>query len=117
MANARRIEKINILIREVVSAILYRDLSSPEGIMVTVTRVETSEDIHYATIFISVFGGEEDQEKNIITELSRSAGLIQHQLNRKLRMRPVPKITFAIDREEKRRERIEKLLSDEAGNR
>ena len=117
MANARRIEKINILIREVVSAILSRDFSPPAGVMVTVTRVETSEDIHYATIFISVFGGEEDQEKNIITELSRSAGLIQHQLNRKLRMRPVPKITFDIDEKEKRRERIEKLLSDESNTR
>ena len=37
---------------------------------------------------------------------------IQQILNKKIRMRPVPKIRFEIDQEEFRREQVEKSISD-----
>ena len=113
MANARRVEKINVLTREVVAEILERDLQFPEGVLVTVTGAEVSEDLYYADVFVSTLGGTAAQEKEVINELHKSTGYVQRELNRKLRMRPVPKITFSIDQGEKRRERIEKLLSED----
>ncbi len=110
MANARRIEKIQILCREIIAEILERELQFPESALVTVTRVETSEDLYYARVFVSVFSPDLEDEKAILGELLRSTPRIQHELNRRLRMRPVPKIAFEIDQDEKRRERIEKLL-------
>lgn len=112
MASARRIEKINILLREVVAAILERDVPFPPGVLVTVTRVEATDDLYYAAAYVSVLGPEE-AEREVLAKLERETGSVQHVLNRKLRMRPVPKISFAVDQQEKRRERIEKLLSDQ----
>jgi len=112
LASPRRIEKVNVLIREVIALILSRDVHFPEGALVTVTRISTSEDLYYAAVFISVLAGDETKEKEVLDQLRRSAGEIQHELNKRLRMRPVPRITFAIDEEEKRRERVEKLLSE-----
>lgn len=114
MAQERRIQRLEVLLREIISGILVRELHFPEGALVTVTRAEISEDLFHADVFISVLGSVE-QEKDVLGVLARSAGEIQHILNRKLRMRPVPRITFAIDQDEKRRERVEKLLSEGEG--
>lgn len=114
MASALRLERINVLLREVVANTIERELQFPEDILVTVTRTQLSEDVHYATIFISVLGGGATSESDAIVELNRTIGSIQHEVNRKLRMRPVPRISFAIDSEEKRRERVEELLARDA---
>ena len=110
MANARRIEKVNILLRELIAEILKRELQFPDGVLVTVTRVVTSQDMHYADVLISVLGADSEEE-SILAELTRNVGEVQHLMNRRVRMRPVPRITFKIDREEKKRERIEKILA------
>lgn len=102
---------MEVLIREEIAGILEREFTAPEGAMVTVTRVRTSPDLYYATVFISVFGAPVE-EAAVVKELTGLTGNIQHRLNRILRMRPVPKIHFEIDQDEKRRERVEKLLNE-----
>lgn len=114
MADPRRIEKVNVLIREVIAAILMREIQPLEGTLITVTRVAVSHDLYYATVFISVLGGDATIEDATFEELKKRTGTVQHHLNRALRMRPVPKITFAIDIDEQRRERVEKLLGERA---
>jgi ribosome-binding factor A len=106
------VEKVSNLVREIVAGIISRDVQMPAGALVTVTRVEASDDLYSARVYVSVFAADPAVEKTVIKELSRATGKVQHQLNRQLRMRPVPRISFAIDENEKRRERIEKLLSD-----
>ena len=116
MADARRVEKVNVLIREVIAGIIAREVSFPEGTLVTVTRVAASHDLYYATVFVSVLGGGAEAAVLAFTELEKETGAVQHLLNRALRMRPVPKITFAIDVEEKRRERVERILGEQTSD-
>ena len=104
-----RLKRINDLLREELSKILDRELEFPENSMVTVTRVETSPDGHYAPVFLSALGAE---KKTILEILEKKVYNIQQLLNRRLRMRPVPKISFAIDEGEERRENIERSLSE-----
>lgn len=110
MASARRVEQINILLRELIAEILERELQFPEGSLVTVTRVSSSEDLQYADVFVSVLGAQAE-EQAVLEELTRNVGNVQHLVNRKARMRPVPRITFKIDEDEKRRERVEEILA------
>ena len=112
MASPRRIEQVENLLREVIAEIVARDVPFAEGTLVTITRVETSDDLYYGRVFVSILAPSQDAESTAFAELMKSTSAIQHALNRKLRMRPVPRITFAIDEQEKRRERIEKLLAD-----
>lgn len=115
MASGRRVEQVENLLREVVAGILLRDFPSPAGTMVTITRAAVSPDLFHATIYISVLAQDAVGEGQVLEDLTRAAGEIQFTLNRKLRMRPVPRITFALDQNEKRRERIEKLLGEDKG--
>ena len=116
MASRRRVEQVENLLREVIADILLRDFPPPAGTMVTLTRTAVTADLFHATIYISVLAQDAAEESHVFEELTRAAGEIQFTLNRKLRMRPVPRITFAIDQGEKRRERIEKLLGEDKGD-
>ncbi len=109
MASERRLAKLNNLLREELSKILDREIEFPEGSLITVTRAQTSPDARYAGIFISILGKE---EKKILEILSKNVYNIQQILNRRLKMRPVPKINFEIDEEELRREKVEKSLGE-----
>ena len=107
----RRIEQVNDLIRGELGKIIDRDIDLPDRSLLTITRVITSPDLHYADVFLSVMPHTNEAESLEI--LSRRIGGIQHSLNRKLRIRPVPRIKFVLDVEQKRADRIEKLLARE----
>ena len=98
-----------MLLRDELGKIIDREIEFVETALVTITRVITSSDIRYATIFLSVLNG---NEKDVLETLLKNIYHIQQQLNRALRMRPVPKIRFAIDEEEIRRESVEKSLAE-----
>ena len=109
MASERRVRKLAGTLREEVAAILEREIEFPDGALVTVTRIAVSPDARYAAAYLTVFGG---KEKEILEILKKNVYHIQQLVNRRLRMRPVPKIRFAIDEEEIRREGIEKSLAE-----
>jgi len=109
MASPRRIEKIQGLLKEEIAKILDHEIEWPEGTMVTVTRVVLSSDVHYATVMVSVWGRELE---HVMKMLQRTIPSLQRILNRKVRMRPVPKIRFMLDEGEARRESIEQSLAE-----
>ena len=109
MASLRRIEKLNILLQEEVAKILEEEVEFPEGNLVTVTRASISDDVYYGTVFISILG---KNSQKFLEKLEKNTRHIQQLLNRRLRIRPVPKIRFAIDEGELKREIVEKSLAE-----
>lgn len=107
----RRIEQVNALIMEEVAKIVDRDIELPSHTFVTFTHVVTSSDLHYADVYFTVLPRQ--REPLALQNLTEKVGEIQHALNRKLRMRPVPRIKFRVDAEQKRADRIEHLLAEE----
>ena len=109
MPSPRRVEKLSHLLQEELAAILERDIEFPEAAFVTVTRVAVSPDAHYAAAMVSVLPM---QKQRVILEiLAKNIYHIQQTINRRVRTRPVPKITFRIDEEEERRERVEHSIA------
>ena len=109
MPSPRRVEKLNNLLREELAAILVREIEFSEGTLVTVTRVIVSPDAHYATALVSITP--ENRQKIALEILAKNIYDIQQTINRRVRTRPVPKITFRIDEEEERRERVEHSIA------
>ena len=108
MPKANRVEKLNMLLCETLGTVIDREVEFPPDFFVTITHVITSRDLRYSTVFISVLNQHHGKALEI---LSKHIYDIQQQLNRMLRMRPVPKIRFAIDEQELRREAVEKSLA------
>jgi ribosome-binding factor A len=105
---SNRIEKINGLIKSLMGEILARELSLKPGVFITISKVDTSSDLRYTRIFLSVFP-EKDIEY-VEKTLEKEMYGIQGELNRKLSMKPLPKIQFKTDMTEVKADEIEKLL-------
>jgi len=105
-SSSYRPEKINSLLKEELAQIINREQETGGGLL-TITRADISSDRRYATVFVSVLS---KNPKEIIKFLESNIYDIQQQLNKRMKMRPVPRIRFEIDKEELARENVERVL-------
>lgn len=105
-----RLQKVNSLLVHEVGDILLKEMEFPSGILVTVTQAEVTDDLKQANIFISVLPF--DKTKRILDILNKNIYHLQQILNKRLRMKPVPKIAFKIDSSIEEAEKVEKLFSE-----
>lgn len=105
-----RIEKVNKLIKQQISEIISRELSLKPGVFVTVSKVDTAKDLRYTRILVSIFP--ESETDYAMKTLEKELYIIQGQLNKKLFMKPIPKIEFAIDSTEVQADNLEKIFKE-----
>ena len=105
---SKHIESVEKLLQRELSSILLREGDIPEGLLVTLTKVQAFPNLQEATVYIRVIP--EARTKEALSLLRKKVYGIQQILNRKLKMRPVPKIRWAEDQEFLAKEHIEKLF-------
>lgn len=106
----KRVERLNSLLKEVISEVVMRDVRDPRmAQFVTITGVDITSDLHHAKVFISVIGTS-DQKKQTIEALQSAAGFIAIQSSKKVVMRYFPSLTFKLDDSVEKHIRIETLL-------
>ncbi len=88
---------------------LQREMKDPKIGFVTVTRVDTSKDLQYSTIFTSIMGDEKERS-TAMEHLNHAAGYIQRQLSAKVRLKNMPKIRFKLDASIDHSIRIDEIL-------
>jgi ribosome-binding factor A len=106
---SKRIQRLNELIKEELGKILLREGNFPKGVLVTITRVETSANLSEANVWISVLP--EDQTEKITAILNKMIYHLQQKINKTIRIKFVPKIRFLIETKTKEAARIEEILS------
>ncbi|MGN8749837.1 30S ribosome-binding factor RbfA [Oscillospiraceae bacterium HCP3S3_D12] len=81
-------------IRREVSAIL-RELKDPRVscCMLSVVRVEVTNDLSYCTVYVSAMEGMETAE-NAVKGLKSAAGYVRRELGNRLKLRHVPEMIF-----------------------
>jgi ribosome-binding factor A len=105
----KRLDRVNQLIKEEVSAVLQRELKDPRLGFVTVTEVETTKDLRQAKVYVSVLGGDE-QWKTSMAALTSARGFIRNWLRQHLDLRVTPELNFHPDRSMEHAARIQALL-------
>lgn len=105
-----RLQKVNELIKTSIAEIISREAEMPPGVFVTVTKVDTSRDLRYAKVFVSVFP--EKRFGHTMEYLEKKIYSIQGLLNRQLHMKPLPRVEFVADKTEVEADKIEKLLKE-----
>lgn len=95
MAN-NRINRINEEIQRELSS-LFRTLKDPrvQGGMVTVTHVDTTTDLRYCRVYVSVL--DKTQEKEVVKGLKNAAGWLRRELGAAIDLRYTPELQFAAD--------------------
>jgi ribosome-binding factor A len=109
--NHKRSEKVAESIHELVSELMIKGLKDPRIGFVTVTGVKVTDDLHFATIYFSVIGNDEEK---LATEkgLNSAKGFIRKEIAKNLRMRYVPEIFFKYDSSFEYGQRIENILNE-----
>jgi ribosome-binding factor A len=103
---AFRQQKVDSLLRNIVSSFIKNKFYS--GTLISVMKVETSKDFKKANIFISIFP--EKKEKEILELLKKEMTELKNYAKSKFKMKFLPFFEIKIDKDEKKRERIEEIL-------
>jgi len=94
---SQRLMRINDEILRECANILRQDIKDPRiSTMVTVTKAETTSDLSYAKIFISIMGDDE-QKKEVLEGLKNASGFIRRGIAERINLRATPELKFVID--------------------
>ena len=92
---SNRIGRINEEIQRELSE-LIRALKDPRvQTMLSITRVETTTDLRYAKVYVSVL--EEAREKEAMKGLKSAGGWLRRELGSRLQLRYTPELVFTLD--------------------
>ena len=106
----QRVDRVNSLLKEVLFEVIQKEVRNPGvNTFVTVTRVETSADLHHATVYISLIAPTPEKEK-VIAALQSAAGFIAIQASKKVELRYFPQLIFKLDTGVDEHMRIEEIL-------
>jgi ribosome-binding factor A len=106
----QRMRRVNEALREVLSEGIG-ELKDPRIGFVTVTGVETSPDLRHARVYVSVMGSERKRDATL-AGLQSSHGILQSRVNRELRLKRTPQLTFEYDPTIERGVRLSRLIDE-----
>ena len=101
-----RIAKVNSLIEHALGPILHEFLEGQNG-LVTISKIETSRDMKWAKIWISIFGGD---DKAILLFIRENIYKLQGEVNRKFATKIIPRLQFFLDTTPRNAQHISELI-------
>jgi ribosome-binding factor A len=109
-----RMRRVEVALRAVLSEAITKELKDPRVGFVTVTGVQASPDLRFATVYVSVLGDERARCESL-RGLRCAHGFLQGRVARELRLKRTPMLRFAHDDSVQRGMRITRLLSGSEG--
>ena len=106
-----RVERINSEIRKELSDILLNNINDPrvKG-LISVTKVDTTNDLSHCKIDLSIFSGNKQQDKQTFETICSMGGFIRKELAGRVDLRIVPELHFRFDDGFDQSEKINKLI-------
>lgn len=107
---SNRIGRINEEIQRELSALILTVKDPRVTGMISVTAVNTTPDLKYAKIYVSVL--DKTQESQVIKGLKSAGGYLRRELGRSLNLRSTPELSFVPDDSIDHGARILSMLRD-----
>jgi ribosome-binding factor A len=107
----QRTDRIDELLRQEIGQALEREVTDPRIGFVTVTKVETTPDLAYAKVWVSIIGTP-DERKQTLTALRGAMPFVRHGLGKKLTLRRVPQLEVRLDETIERGTRVLQILNE-----
>ncbi len=106
-----RTQRVAKLLKEEIAQLLQREVKDVRVGSVTVSDVDVTRDLKYATVYVQV-PGDADRKDQALEGLASAAGFMRSRLGRELRVRRIPELRFEVDQTQERAMRIHELLSE-----
>jgi ribosome-binding factor A len=107
----RRVERLNSLLKEVISDVIHKEMKNPHlPPLVTVTGVQITKDLRHAKVYVSIIGDQETKIK-AISILQSASGFIALHSSKHVVMRFFPDLMFILDESVEKQMQIDSLIS------
>lgn len=112
MKRNNRMTRVNDELTRELANIIRGELKDPRiGVLTSVLRVETTQDLKYCKVFISVLGNDEEKA-NVMKGLKSATGYIRHLLAERINLRITPELMFKLDDSVEYGIRMSKLIDE-----
>lgn len=106
----KRLNRISEEIKKVTAEIIDYELKDPRiNKMTSVTKVDVTNDLSYADIYVSVLGDDSEKEKTL-EGLESAKGFIRREIGNRVDLRHLPEPVFHIDKSIEQGIYISKLI-------
>ena len=112
MADRRRIERVNGLLRQEISGLIASQVNDPRlrG-LITITQVRTASDLRTARVYVSVMGNESVRQE-ALAGIQSSATYLRRELRNRVALRYVPFLRFVLDDTILEADRLMRIIDD-----
>ncbi|MDQ6931113.1 MAG: 30S ribosome-binding factor RbfA [Candidatus Eremiobacteraeota bacterium] len=101
--------------QRVLGTLVSQELKDPRMGFTTVTRVEATQDLRFAKVYVSIIG-DRHVARQTMDALEHASGFLRGELGHQIKLRYTPELTFVEDRSTERAIELSKTLRDaEAG--
>ena len=108
-SKSNRMGRVNEQIKKVVSQAINYELTNKKVTgMITVTRVNTTPDLRYSRIYISLFNCKNNAET--VEGLNESEPFLRSRVASEINMRITPELVFKIDDSAEQGEKIDRII-------
>ncbi|MBA1392790.1 ribosome-binding factor A [Lactobacillus sp. XV13L] len=107
-----RIGRVEGEILRELTKILRKNIRDPRVDDVTITAVECTNDLSYATIYYSILSEDPQKEEETAAGLEKAKGMMRHLLGQVLTVYKVPELIFKRDNSVKYGSKIDRLIAD-----
>lgn len=112
MKSGNRMIRINDEIKKEVSEIIRFELKDPRvGAITSVIKAETTNDLKYCKIFVSILG-DEQRKAETMEGLKNASGFIRKQIAFRINLRNTPEFKFVLDDSLEYSIKISKIIDD-----
>ena len=109
-----RARRVAEQIQRELAELIQLELMDPRLGMVSISGVEVSRDLAYATVYFTVLG-KEGQNKDTGKVLNHAAGFLRRRLGQQMITRTVPELRFVHDRSLEKGARLSALIDKAVG--
>jgi ribosome-binding factor A len=109
-----RVKRVAEGLREELASLLAGDVRDPGAAGAILTRVELSNDLRSARVFVRLLEGGDDAQRrrDVIAALGRASGMLRREVTQRLGLRHAPELRFQYDEGLDHTTRVEELLAE-----
>lgn len=108
MANSIKIERLNHAFQEEISMILMTEIKDENIKFVTITGVDTTQDLSFAKVYFTVL--DDSKKATTLESLNKAASFIRGELSKRVEIRHTPELRFIYDTSIEYGNHIEKII-------
>lgn len=106
---SNRLERINAQLQKELSLIISNELRDPQiTAIISVSSVSVSPDLSNARVYLSVYGGDNEE---MLNRIKGAGSFIRGRLSQKIDLRITPRLNFELDTSQEYGQKIDMLLN------